>query len=216
MNIFARLVDFIVHIDTYIINIVNSFGAFSYLILGLIIFIETGLVFVPFIPGDSILFVVGLLSAQGSLNIWLITIILMVAAITGDTCNYVIGHYFGAKLLKKEKIVKYLGKHIQTTKEFFDKHGGLGIIYARFVPIVRTIAPFLAGLSNMKYEKFVSYNIIGGIAWVLSVTVAGYFLGNVSFVKEHLTIIIFSIIFISIIPIIIALIKSKKGKKNHE
>lgn len=213
MEIISKIIDFILHIDTYIISIVSYFGMFSYLIIALIIFVETGLVFVPFVPGDSILFVVGLLASQGSLNLWIIIAILMAAAILGDTCNYIIGHFFGDRILKSEKVVKRIGKHIDRTKEFFHKHGGLAIIYARFVPIVRTIAPFLAGVSEMKYQKFIMYNVVGGIAWVFIVTIAGYFLGNISFIKEHLTVILLLIVFVSIAPIIITFLLSKRKNK---
>jgi membrane-associated protein len=213
MDIFSKLIDFILHIDTYIISIVNYFGIFSYLIIGLIIFVETGLVFVPFVPGDSILFVVGLLSSQGSLNLLIIIVVLMLAAILGDSCNYIIGHFFGDKILKSEKVTKHLGKHVDRTKQFFEKHGGLAIVYARFVPIVRTIAPFLAGVSEMKYHKFILYNVVGGMAWVISVTLAGYFLGNISFVKDHLTVILLLIVFLSIAPVILTFIMSKKKHK---
>lgn len=216
MDVVAKLIDFILHIDVYIINIVNYFGAFSYLIIGLIIFVETGLVFVPFVPGDSILFVVGLLSSQGSLNLWIILAVLLAAAIIGDTCNYIIGHFFGNKILKSEKVVRHIGKHVDKTKLFFEKHGGLAIIYARFVPIVRTIAPFLAGVSEMKYPKFVLYNVVGGTAWVISVTIAGYFLGNIAFVKEHLTIILLLIVFLSIAPVLFTFLRSKRHKAKVE
>ena len=213
MGIFSKMIDFILHIDAYIIDIIKNFGVFSYLVIGLIIFIETGLVFVPFIPGDSILFVVGLLSSQGSLNLWLIIAVLILAAIIGDTCNYFIGSFFGDKLLKNANVVKYIGKHIETTKAFFKKYGGIAIIYARFVPIVRTIAPFLAGISDMKYKQFILYNVVGGAVWVVIVTLAGYFLGNLSVVKNNLTFIILLVVFISIVPIIIAIIRSKKKTK---
>lgn len=210
MHLITSLINFILHIDTYIIGMVNYFGIFSYIILFLIIFIETGLVVVPFVPGDSILFVVGLLASQKALNLFIIMAILMIAAILGDACNYFIGHYFGNKILKKEKVQKLIGKQVETTKEFFDKHGSAAIVYARFVPIVRTIAPFLAGVSNMTYRKFAVFNIVGGISWILSITLAGYFLGNIPFVRGNLTLIIFLIVFLSLLPPIIAYIKSKK------
>lgn len=212
MTFMASIFDFFIHIDKYIVLIVNHYGILSYLLLALIIFVETGIVFFPFIPGDSILFVVGLLAARGSLNLGIIMLILMASAILGDTCNYLIGHFFGNKLLSNEKVVKRIGKHIDRTKEFFTKYGGLAIIYARFVPIVRTIAPFLAGVGEMKYKKFLTYNITGGIGWIFSITLLGYFLGNIDFVKSNLTLILLLIVFISILPPIITMLKVRKGK----
>lgn len=213
MNIFSQLLDFILNIDTYIISLVQYFGIFSYVILGLIIFIETGLVVVPFIPGDSILFVVGLIASQHALNIFVIIIVLIAAAIVGDTCNYFIGHFLGHKILKNKKILKYIGKHIEKTKRFYEEHGSLAIVYARFVPIVRTIAPFIAGVTDMHYQKFAMYNIVGGILWVIIVTSLGYFLGNITFIKDNLTLILLIIVILSILPTIIALIKPKNKKK---
>lgn len=212
MELISKIIDFIIHIDVHIINIVHSFGAYSYLLIGLIIFVETGLVFVPFLPGDSILFVVGLLSSKEGINLVLIITTLIIAAVVGDTCNYTIGRFFGEKILSKEKVTRHINKHVERTKEFFEKYGGLAIIYARFVPIVRTIAPFLAGFSEMHYKKFILYNIIGGISWVMVVTLAGYFLGNISFVKNNLSFILLLIVFISILPIIITFLKSKIKK----
>lgn len=216
MSIFERLLDFIKNIDTYVIYIVNSFGIFAYLILFLIIFIETGIFIMPFVPGDSILFVVGLIASQRALNLFLIVLVLIIAAILGDACNYLIGRFLGNKFLRNDKIQKHLGKQIEKTRNFYNDHGNLSITYARFVPIVRTLAPFIAGVAGMHYRTFAMYNVIGGVLWVTLMTLAGYFLGNVAFVRDHLTLIILLIVFLSLIPPIIGFIRSKKSEKNEK
>lgn len=202
MNPVLFLIDFILHIDVHLGQIISDYGFVTYAILFLIIFIETGIVFTPFLPGDSLLFAAGAFAALGSLNILSIIILLIIAAILGDTCNYWIGHFFGEKLVANPK-VPINKNHIEETQKFFDKHGGKTIILARFVPIVRTFAPFVAGIGRMSYKHFVSYNVIGAIVWVLIATLAGYFFGNITFVKENFSLIIFAVIIISVLPMAI-------------
>lgn len=215
MNPALLLADFVLHIDVHLGQILSEYGLATYIILFVIIFIETGLVFLPFLPGDSLLFAAGAFAALGSLNIFILIPILMAAAVIGDTCNYWIGHFFGEKLIANPR-VPIKKEHIEETKKFFDKHGGKTIILARFVPIVRTFAPFVAGIGKMHYSTFISFNFIGGISWVLIATLLGFFFGNIPFVKDNFSLIIIAIIIISVIPMLVPLIKKqlKKIKKN--
>lgn len=202
----AQLFDFILHIDVHLGAIILDYGLATYAILFGIIFVETGLVFVPFLPGDSLLFAAGAFAALGTLNLWILLGLMMIAAILGDTLNYWIGHYFGDRLVANPK-VPINKEHIEETQKFFDKHGGKTIILARFVPIVRTFAPFVAGIGRMKYGQFISYNVIGGISWVMAATLAGYFFGNIPFVKENFSLVVLGIVFVSIAPMISPLVK---------
>jgi membrane-associated protein len=202
MNPILFLIDFVLHIDVHLGQIIASYGLITYIILFVTIFIETGLVFTPFLPGDSLLFAAGAFAALGSLNIVSILVLLILAAILGDTCNYWIGHFFGEKLVANPK-VPINKSHIEETQKFFDKHGGKTIILARFVPIVRTFAPFVAGIGRMSYKHFISYNIVGGIAWVSIASLAGYFFGNIPFVKENFSLIIIVVVLISVLPMAI-------------
>ncbi|MDD4531811.1 MAG: DedA family protein [Candidatus Pacebacteria bacterium] len=201
------LLNIILHIDVYLSEIVSAYGAISYLILFAVIFIETGLVFVPFLPGDSLLFAAGAIAAISSLNIYILITILWIAAFAGDTANYFIGKLFGKKLSGKVN-----QEYLERTQDFYKKYGGVTIFLARFVPIIRTFAPFVAGLGKMDYKKFISYNAIGGLVWVMLFTLSGYFLGNIPQVKENFSIIIIIIIFLSLVPILIEFIKNKKSK----
>jgi len=206
MEIIRTVVDFILHIDIHLSQIIRSYGLAAYIILFIIIFVETGLVFTPFLPGDSLLFAAGALAALGSLNIFILLILLALAAILGDTVNYWIGHFFGEKLVANPK-VPINQNHIDETSKFFAKHGGKTIVLARFVPIVRTFAPFVAGLGQMSYAKFISYNFIGGIIWAAGVTLCGYFFGNVPFIKENFSVAVIVIVLISVIPMMIPLLR---------
>lgn len=205
MNIF----DFILHVDRYINVLIQDYGAFTYLILFIIIFLETGLVITPFLPGDSLLFVVGAFAAQGSFDIIFIFVLLSIAAIIGDSVNYSIGNYFGIRIFKGSRLFKE--KYLEKTKNFYQKHGGKTIIIARFIPIIRTFAPFVAGVGKMYYPRFLAFNIIGGLAWVALFLFAGYFFGTIPIIKENLTIVIIIIIFLSILPPIIEYIRSRRG-----
>lgn len=208
----AQIFDFILHIDVHLGSIILTYGLLTYAILFGIIFVETGLVFVPFLPGDSLLFAAGAFAALGALNIWVLLLLMMVAAIAGDTVNYWIGHFFGQKLVDNPR-VPINKEHIDETQKFFDKHGGKTIILARFVPIVRTFAPFVAGIGRMKYSQFISYNFIGGMAWVTVATMTGFFFGNIPFVKHNFSLVVLVIVFISVVPMMIPLFKSLLSKR---
>jgi len=210
MNIISKLFDFIIHIDKYLGSIIQNYGTFSYLILFLIIFLETGLVITPFLPGDSLIFVAGTLAAKNSINVYLLFLILITAAILGDTFNYWIGNYFGENVFSKSRFFKK--EYLDKTKEFYNKYGGKTIILARFIPIIRTFAPFVAGIGKMKYARFLSFNIIGGIGWVGIFLFGGYFFGNLKFVQDNLSLVVLAIILISFIPPIIEVIKRKTNK----
>lgn len=204
INIF----NFIIHIDQNLLYLVQSYGSYVYFIIFAIIFLETGLVIMPFLPGDSMIFVAGTFAAQGVLNVYLLFILLSLAAILGDTLNYWIGKYFCNKLFNRCVNEKYLNK----TQEFYERHGAKTIIIARYIPIVRTFAPFVAGIGKMNYPKFLSYNIIGGITWVALFVFGGYFFGNIPFVKDNLTFVVGIIILISLMPPIIAWLKNRNKK----
>lgn len=213
MSTYAYIIDMFLHLDKYLGTVINNYGFETYLILFLIIFLETGLVVTPFLPGDSLIFAAATFAALGALNIYILVGVLMAAAILGDTANYEIGRHLGEKLLKSERLIKK--EHIETTNKFYEKHGGKTIIFARFVPIVRTLAPFVAGIGKMSYRHFISFNALGGILWVLAVSICGYFFGNIPVVKENFTIVVIGIIVISILPGIIGFIKSKMNKYNE-
>ncbi len=214
MQLIQNLIEIFLHLDEHLAEFVNSYGTITYAILFLIIFAETGFVVTPFLPGDSLLFAAGAIAAIGGLNIFFILTILMAAAILGDTANYWIGHFFGQKIVDNPKIKFINQKHIDQTHAFFAKHGGKTIILARFVPIVRTFAPFVAGVGKMNYGKFFGFNIIGGIAWVCLFTLVGYFFGNIPSVKHNFSLVIIVILLISVIPIGIEFVKSKRSQTN--
>lgn len=211
MQFLTFIFDFILHIDVHLGQIISDYGFLTYAVLFVIIFIETGLVFTPFLPGDSLLFAAGAFAALGSLNIYVLWILLAAAAILGDTANYWIGHFFGQRLISNPK-VPIKAEHIEKTNKFFEKHGGKTIIMARFVPIVRTFAPFVAGIGKMSYGKFISYNFIGGLAWVTLALFAGFFFGNITYVKENFSLIVLLIILISVLPMIVPVVASKLKK----
>ncbi len=212
MEIIKFLIDFILHMDVHLNEIISNYGIWTYAILFFVIFMETGFVVTPFLPGDSLLFAAGTFAALGSLNPLYLFLLLTVAAILGDTVNYSIGKYIGPKAFSGE--IKFLKKeHLDKTQEFYEKHGGKAIILARFIPIIRTFAPFVAGIGTMKYRKFIAYNVIGGIAWVAIFTFLGYFFGNIEFVKKNFELVIFAIIFISFIPPVLEVIKARKESK---
>lgn len=212
----SDFLDFFLHLDDKLHAIIGEYGTTTYVILFLIIFVETGLVIWPFLPGDSLLFAAGAFAGAGSLNIAIIIVSLFIAAFLGDTVNYLIGKKLGLRILRKKlKSGKQLVKqeYINKTHEFYDKHGPKTIILARFVPIVRTFAPFVAGIGEMNYSKFISYNIIGGAIWVTGLSLLGFFFGNIPIVKENFEIVILGIIFISILPIIIEFFRHRRKKK---
>lgn len=212
MELINQLIDFVLHLDTHLSEIINNFGGLTYLLLFGIIFCETGLFMAPFLPGDSLIFVVGALSAVGTLNLWFSLVILILAAIIGDTVNYHIGKYLGPKVFKNQNVRFLNKKHLEKAQRFYEKHGGKTVIMARFVPIVRTFAPFVAGIGSMAYGRFLLYNIVGGISWVSICIFAGYFFGNISFVKDNFSLVVLAIIGISVLPAIIAWLKSRIKK----
>jgi membrane-associated protein len=200
MDTLKTLIDIFLHLDTYLADIIARYGTWTYGVLFAVIFLETGLVVTPFLPGDSLLFATGTFAALGALNIWLVTGLLIVAAIAGDTVNYWIGHRLGDRAYSIKWIKK---EHLDRTHAFFEKHGGKTIILARFVPIVRTFAPFVAGIGRMSYTYFLMYNVVGGVLWVVSLTFAGYFFGNIPVVRKNFEFVIIAIVLISVMPMVI-------------
>ena len=212
MEVIKFLIDFVLHMDVYLNDIITNYGVWTYGILFFVIFMETGFVVTPFLPGDSLLFAAGTFAALGALNPVYLFLLLVVAAIIGDTINYSIGAYIGPKAFSGE--IKFLKKeHLDKTQVFYEKHGGKTIILARFIPIIRTFAPFVAGIGTMKYSKFVLYNVVGGISWVAIFISLGYFFGNIPFVQKNFELVIFAIIFISFIPPVLEFFKARKEMK---
>lgn len=222
MTLLKDFLDFFLHLDAHLFVLIQDYGIWIYAILFLIIFVETGLVVMPFLPGDSLLFAAGTFCAgvtkgteMAELNLWLVLLLLIIAAILGDGVNYFLGKTIGAKVLQwkigKRQLVKQ--KYIDQTQAFYEKHGSKTIIIARFVPIVRTFAPFVAGIGAMSYSKFLKFNIIGGIAWVCGLTLLGYFFGNLSFVQKNFELVIFGIIGLSLVPMVFEILRAKLGSK---
>lgn len=213
MELLNNLFDIFLHLDKHLNEIINQYGTLTYAILFLVIFAETGFVFTPFLPGDSLLFAAGTFAALGSLNVHFLFFLLSVAAIIGDTVNYWIGYYFGAKLFEKNS--RYLKKeYLERTHSFFEKYGGKTIIISRFVPIVRTFAPFVAGVGAMTYSKFILFNIVGGVLWCASFVYGGFFFGNIPVIKNNFSFVIIAIILISVLPALIELIRHRLKRNN--
>ncbi|MBI4141133.1 DedA family protein [Candidatus Woesearchaeota archaeon] len=206
---FTKFVDIILHLDNYLSYVIQQFGVTTYAILFIIIFAETGFVFTPFLPGDSLLFAAGAFAALGALNVWVLLIMLFIAAVTGDSVNYWIGHVFGKKLSEKADGRFIKKEYLDKTEAFYQKYGKKTIILARFVPIVRTFAPFVAGIGKMKYGEFFAYNVIGGFAWIFLLTFAGYYFGQIPIVKNNFTAVIMLIILLSILPGIVEFVKHR-------
>ena len=214
MEAIQAIIDFILHIDQHLVAIVSNYQTWTYLILFLIIFAETGFVVTPFLPGDSLLFAAGAIIAkpESGLNIFLMAALLIVAAISGDLVNYHIGKYIGPKAFSgRYKLLKR--EYLEKTEAFYNKYGGKTIIYARFVPIVRTFAPFIAGVGSMTYSRFASYNVIGGVLWIVSFLFLGYFFGGIPVIKSNFTYVIFAIIIVSVLPALIEVIRGRRKKK---
>ena len=213
MELIKTLIDFILHIDDHLVEIVSNYKTWTYLILFIIIFAETGLVVTPFLPGDSLLFATGAIVAkeESNLNIVVMAILLIIAAILGDLVNYHVGKYIGPKAFSG-KIRFSKKEYLERTQAFYNKHGGKTIIYARFIPIIRTFAPFVAGIGTMTYLRFATYNIVGGIVWVVSFLLLGFYFGGLPIIKENFTYVIFAIIILSIIPPVIELLRNRNKK----
>jgi membrane-associated protein len=206
----SSLLDLFLHLDKYMADVIRNYGMWTYGLLFFVIFMETGFVVTPFLPGDSMIFAAGTFAALRALNVWVVFILLAIAAVLGDTANYWIGHYLGVRAYNVKWIKK---EYLDRTHAFFEKHGGKTIFLARFVPIIRTFAPFVAGIGRMPYSYFFSYNVFGGITWVALFTFAGYFFGNIPFIRDHFSMVIIAIILISLIPI---LIEAWRGRHKEE
>ena len=211
MDLVRQAIDFFLHLDTYLNDIVREYGTWTYIILFLVIFAETGLVVTPFLPGDSLLFAVGALAATGPLNVWVMGILLTIAAIVGDTVNYWLGSKLGARVFDgRNRFLKR--EYLERTERFYEKYGGKTIILARFVPIVRTFAPFVAGIGAMNYAKFITYNVVGGIAWVWIFLLGGFFFGNLPVVQENFGLVVIAIILLSVAPALVEFLKERKAR----
>ena len=195
------------HLDKYLSMVIQNYGVLTYLILFLIIFAETGFVVTPFLPGDSLLFAAGAFAGIGALDVSLLLVLLSVAAIAGDSVNYSIGKYVGFKIYEQDTIKFIKKEHLLQTHQFYEKHGAITIIIARFIPIIRTFAPFVAGIGEMKYMKFITYNVVGGLLWIFSLVGGGYFFGNLPVVKNNFSLVIFAVVVISVLPVIIGLFR---------
>ena len=212
MEFISTIINFILHIDTHLGAIIANYGTLTYVFLFLIVFAETGFVFTPFLPGDSLIFAAGAFAALGSFNVVFLLVMFWLAAFLGDTANYWIGHFFGQKIIDNPKF-PINQKHVDKTQKFYDKHGGKTIFLARFIPIVRTFAPFVAGIGKMEYKKFILFNATGGLTWVGGFTLLGYFFGNLPGVKKNFSVVVLAIIALSVAPIIFEFVKAKLPKK---
>jgi membrane-associated protein len=211
MELLRSLADFFLHLDQHLSQIISQYGTWTHLILFLIVFCETGLVVTPFLPGDSLLFAAGTFAALGSLDLWLIVLLLIVAAIAGDSVNYWVGSYIGPRAFRGD--IRFLRKeYLDRTHAFYEKHGGKTIILARFIPIIRTFAPFVAGVGGMSYSKFITYNIVGAVLWVGLFVLGGYFFGNIPVVRDNFSVVILAIIAISVMPIAVEALRARRNR----
>lgn len=210
MEFLALFLDIVLHLDTHLLALVQDYGVWVYAILFAIIFAETGLVIAPFLPGDSLLFVIGALCGMGSLQLEVAMPLLILAAFMGDNTNYWIGRLLGLRLLERagSRLIRH--EHLEKTHAFYEKHGGKTVIFARFLPILRTFAPFVAGIGTMNYRQYVMFSIIGGVSWIGSLTLAGYFFGNIPVIKDNLTLMILVIVFISFVPAMIQFVRHRR------
>ena len=211
MDLLPRIMDLFLHLDQHLGQLISQYGTWTHLILFLIVFCETGLVVTPFLPGDSLLFAAGTFAALGALDLWMVVLLLILAAIAGDTVNYWIGAYIGPRAFRGD--IRFLRKeYLDRTHAFYEKHGGKTIILARFVPIIRTFAPFVAGVGAMSYPRFITYNVVGAVLWVGLFVLGGYFFGNISVVRENFTLVILAIIAISVLPIVIEARRARRRR----
>ena len=215
MELLAQFIDIVLHLDKHLALLIQQYGTWIYLILFLIIYCETGLVVTPFLPGDSLLFVAGAMAAVGAMDVHALFALLVLAAFSGDNTNYWIGHYAGPRVFKRERSRFLNPEHLRRTQSFYEKHGGKTIVLARFMPIVRTFAPFVAGIGRMHYTSFLFYSFSGSVLWISSLVYAGYYFGNIPVVKNNLTAFILGVIVISILPAVIAFLREKFGKSKH-
>lgn len=215
MNLIQGLISFILHIDEHLVDIIQVFGNWSYLVLFLIVFVETGVVIFPFLPGDSLLFAGAAFAAVGAFNIWLLVITFFVAAVLGDTVNYHIGRKVGTSIPPNSWLGRFVNQEkMDAAERFFNKHGGKTIIIARFMPFIRTFAPFVAGASRMNYRYFLMYNVVGAVLWVGICTALGFTFGNIPVVKDNFSTVLLAIIFISVLPALIGIVRSRFGKQS--
>lgn len=212
MEFLHYLIDLVLHLDVHLNELILMFGLWTYAILFLIIFAETGLVVTPFLPGDSLLFALGALAAGGAFHLETLMILLTLASIAGDTTNYSIGNYLGPKVFHFENSRFFNKEYLIKTHGFYEKHGGKTIILAKFLPIFRTFAPFVAGIGSMTYAKFIMFNVIGGLIWINGFLLLGFFFGNIPFVKENFGVVILAIIFISVLPAVYQVVKARMNK----
>lgn len=215
MELVQALIDFILHIDVHLAALTADYGVWTYAILFLIVFAETGLVVAPFLPGDSLLFAAGAICALGTLDVTTMILLLIVAAVLGDGVNYAVGQRIGPRVFRSNTSRWFNKEHLTRTQAFYDKHGGKTIILARFMPFVRTFAPFVAGIGSMSYSRFLAYNVIGAVLWVGGFGVLGYFFGNQPVVKKNFTLVILGIIVISVMPIVVEFIRSRSSKADR-
>jgi len=213
MDLVHFFVDFFLHLDKHLAEVIQAYGTWTYALLFSIVFLETGLVVTPLLPGDSLLFAAGSFAALGALDVGLLFVLLSVAAILGDTVNYAIGHYLGPKVFHYPKSRFFNPEHLRQTHTFYEKYGGKTIIIARFVPIVRTFAPFVAGIGAMSYGRFLAYNVVGGVLWVAICLFAGYFFGNLPFVKKNFSLVIVGIVLVSILPAVVEYLRHRREAK---
>jgi membrane-associated protein len=209
MDLIRQLIDILLHLDRHLSTVIQDYGMWTYLILFLIIFCETGLVVTPFLPGDSLLFAVGTFAARGALDVTLVIVLLSVAAVAGDTLNYAIGYLVGPRVFSKEGVRFLNRKYLDRTHQFYERHGAKTIVIARFVPIIRTFAPFVAGIGQMSYTRFILYNVVGGVGWIASLVLGGYAFGNIPVVKQNFTLVIFAIIILSILPGVVEFLRQR-------
>lgn len=212
MELISSFFDIVLHLDKHLQMLVQNYGVWVYLILFAIVFCETGLVVTPFLPGDSLLFVAGALAAAGGMNVHLLVVLLIVAAILGDAVNYSVGRYLGPKVFHNDNSRFLNRQYLEKAHAFYERHGGKTIIIARFIPIIRTYAPFVAGIGNMPYPRFALFNVVGAVIWVTSLAYAGYFFGNIPWVKSNLSVVIITIIILSILPAIFEVLRQKYSK----
>ncbi len=214
MEVIATVIDLFLHLDEYLSQIITRYGTWTYLILGFVIFMETGFVVTPFLPGDSLLFAAGTFAALGALDIWLVFILLFAAAVLGDTANYWIGHAIGPRVFTMNSRW-FKREYLERTHRFYERHGGVTIFLARFIPIIRTFAPFVAGVGEMTYGRFIAYNVIGGFVWTAGFLFLGYFFGNIPFVRDHFSLVVIAIILISVIPVGYEFVASRLRKRRE-